>query len=69
MNKKNSGLSNVRSNDLLCDLRDTLQTIADTGKAECKLCGFQVNGSDYGEIFEKLGRHAEEAHGNQFLLI
>jgi len=68
MTKKSSGLSSVRSNDLLCDLKDTLQTIADTGSTECRLCGFQVTGSDYGEILEKLGKHAEEAHGNQFLL-
>ena len=61
-------LSAVRSNELLCDLKDTLQTVADTGSAGCKLCGFQVTGSDYGEILEKLGRHAEEAHGNQFLV-
>ncbi len=68
MTEKKDGANSVRSNDLLCDLKDTLQTIADIGTAECKLCGFKVTGSDYGEIFEKLGRHAEEVHGNQFLL-
>jgi predicted HNH restriction endonuclease len=68
MTKENSRLSNIRSDDLLCDLKDTLQTIADTGGTKCRLCGFQVTGSDYGEILEELGRHAEEAHGNHFLL-
>jgi len=57
----------MRNDDLLKIMKETLYQIAEEGKAYCRFCGFQVEGKDWDEILEKLGKHAEEAHGNQFL--
>jgi len=44
------------------ELIGTVENVARTGKAQCRLCDHVVEGDDYGEIFEKLAEHGEEAH-------
>ncbi len=44
------------------ELIGTLEEVAETGEAQCRLCDHTVEGDDYGEIFEKLAEHGEEAH-------
>lgn len=44
------------------ELKGTLEKVAKTGEAKCRLCEHTVTGDNFGEIFEKLARHGEEKH-------
>lgn len=44
------------------ELKGTLERVAQEGRAKCRLCDHCVEGDDYGEIFEKLAEHGEDAH-------
>ncbi len=44
------------------EVKGTLERVADTGVAQCRLCDHTVEGDDFGEIFEKLAEHGEEEH-------
>lgn len=44
------------------EITGTLERVAETGVAQCRLCDHTVEGDDFGEIFEKLAEHGEEAH-------
>lgn len=45
------------------ELKATLERVAKEGRAQCRLCDHWVEGDDFGEIFERLAEHGEEAHG------
>lgn len=44
------------------ELIGTLEGVAETGTAQCRLCPHVVEGDSFGEIFEKLAEHGEEEH-------
>lgn len=44
------------------ELKGTLETVAESGEAQCRFCDHTVEGDDFGEIFEKLAEHGEEEH-------
>jgi hypothetical protein len=44
------------------ELMSTLERVAREGRAQCRLCDHWVEGEHFGEIFEKLAEHGEEAH-------
>lgn len=44
------------------ELMGTLERVAETGVAQCRLCDHTVEGDSFGEIFDKLAEHGEEAH-------
>lgn len=44
------------------EITGTLKQVAGTGEAQCRLCDHVVQGDSFGEIFEKLAEHGEEAH-------
>ncbi|WP_254810636.1 hypothetical protein [Natronosalvus amylolyticus] len=44
------------------ELTGTLEKVARTGHAQCRLCDHVVNGDSFGEIFQALAEHGEEAH-------
>lgn len=44
------------------ELAGTLEDVAESGEAQCRLCDHVVEGDSFGEIFEKLAEHGEEEH-------
>lgn len=44
------------------ELMGTLEDVADSGEAQCRLCNHVVKGDSFGEIFELLAEHGEEEH-------
>lgn len=44
------------------ELTATLDDVSRTGEAQCRLCEHTVTGDSFGEIFEALAEHGEEAH-------
>lgn len=44
------------------EMMGTLEGAASSGEAQCRLCDHVVEGDNFGEIFEKLAEHGEEAH-------
>lgn len=44
------------------EITGTLERVAEEGRAQCRFCDHWVEGDSYGEIFEKLAEHGEEAH-------
>ena len=44
------------------ELIGSLERVAEEGRAQCRLCDEWVEGDDFGEIFEALAEHGEEAH-------
>lgn len=44
------------------EIAGTLETVAEEGEAQCRLCDHTVEGESFGEILEKLAEHGEEAH-------
>jgi len=56
-----------QASDIINDLKDTLQTVAETESATCKLCGHVVRGTSFGEIFQRLGVHGERMHSGYFV--
>lgn len=44
------------------ELMGTLERVAREGRAQCRLCDHWVEGDDFGEIFDALAEHGEEAH-------
>lgn len=44
------------------EVAGTLERVAETGVAQCRFCDETVEGDSFGEIFEKLAEHGEEAH-------
>ncbi|QIO25474.1 hypothetical protein [Haloarcula sp. JP-L23] len=43
-------------------LAGTLEDVAESGEAQCRLCDHVVEGESFGEILEKLAEHGEAEH-------
>ncbi|WP_139327071.1 hypothetical protein [Natronorubrum daqingense] len=44
------------------EIAGTLEEVASSGTAQCRLCDHTVEGDSFGDIFEQLAEHGERAH-------